>query len=235
MKLIDKIIVGLAILGWIFCVLLSLLHEPFPLSVYYFLFTGVTGWYVWRHREWLRARLALPSKHPLLKFMALGYGAVLFEEIIAAFANHVTKESFDVAVLLTRIPQFWALNILAFTGFILGWYWLSRRYRYSPRELFYLAGLWGIYAEHIYIGGPIMFAALLAPSILTYGLIITPALWSVTEGGKRELFAPFKYVLTYAVILLFSLIPIFILSNLRCAYPDTFPPASLVAADECKK
>ena len=64
---------------------------------------------------------------------------VLFEEIYAAFANHL-NEGFSLPVFGVRVLQFWAFNIIAFSGLILAFYILFSRIRYSFKEMFFLSG-----------------------------------------------------------------------------------------------
>jgi hypothetical protein len=155
---------------------------------------------------------------------------VLLEEILAALFNHLT-EGFSWGLYIERIGQFWALNVLAFTGFIIGWYLVQRWLSFTYAEVFCVAGVWGLYAEHTYVFvilSPIIFFVLAPLNILTYGLIISPATLSLSERGQRQLHPALRYLLTYGIIFACSLIPILILQILRAHFPDAFPPRKFV-------
>ena len=202
-----------------------------PFALYYLLWLGIAGTLTWCYRERIQRRLREWDAPELAKFLLLGFGAVLAEEIFAALANHV-PEGFSPVVFLARIFQFWALNACTFFGFIVGWYGLNRYFAFSRREVFYLAGIWGLYAEKVLFvlpSNPLFFLFDFSPTILTYGLIITPAVWSqeVRSGGRR-LYPILKYAITYGIIFLCSVPAIVLLQALRQRLPMVFPPASLV-------
>jgi len=155
----------------------------------------------------------------------------LVEEIFAAMANHFDKDIFSLGLLIVRILQHWSFNIFAFTGFIVGIYFLTKWFKYTEKEIFVLAGAWGIFAERIYavaLSNPIAFVLYVPITIFVYGVIITPAMFSITHVGKRKLTPFLRYPLTYVIIFLFSLIPIIILSILRTKYPGLFPPPNFI-------
>jgi hypothetical protein len=202
-----------------------------PFAIYYPLWLGVAGTLVWRHGQQIERRLRGWAAPPFTKFLVLGFGAVLTEEIIAALANHAA-EGFSPFVFAARIGQFWDLNIFTFFGFIVGWYGLITWLSFSKREVFYLAGIWGLYAEKVIFAipsNPLFFVFDFAPDILTYGLIIAPALLSQEPrtGGKR-LHPIVKYPLAYVVIFLCGIPAIGVLWLLRQSFPALFPPVSMV-------
>jgi hypothetical protein len=202
-----------------------------PFAVYYPLWLGVAGTLVWRHRQQVEERLRGWTAPPLAKFLILGFGAVITEEIIAALANHV-PEGFSPFIFAARIGQFWDLNLFTFFGFIVGWYGLTSLLSFSKREVFYLAGIWGLYAEKVIFAipsNPLFFVFDFAPDILTYGLIITPALLSQEpRAGRRRLHPIVKYPIAYVVIFLCSVPAIGALWLLRRSFPAFFPPESMV-------
>lgn len=230
MRKVDKFIIVWSVVSWLFWIWYSFISKSiFPGAVYYTLWVGVVGTWLYLYRRAISKRLQAWRFSPFLKFILLGYGAVLLEEIFAAFANNVS-EGFSFPLLIVRIGQFWAFNLLAFTGFIFAWYFLIKTFRYSRREIFYLAGIWGIYSEGIYrqaATNPIAVLFLIAPTILTYGIIITPAMRSF-ESGKRSISRPIKYLLTYFLIYILSLLPLLILLSLRNHYPYLFPPTKFI-------
>lgn len=155
---------------------------------------------------------------------------VLFEEIFAAFFNHLT-DGFSMSLLMQRIFQFWAFNILAFTGFVIDWYFLITRFRYSDSEVFFLAGVFGLFSEGAISAvfseplAVLMFAPLI---IYVYGLILTPAMLSIQDRGVKDVRRLFKYALTIPVIYFFSIVPFIVLSSLRTNFPTMFPPENFI-------
>lgn len=227
----DKTVGALAIVSTIFWVLYSCATRQLcQAAIYYVLWTGLFGCWLWRTRIPLGAQLKTWRLHPFLKFVILGYGAVLAEEIIAALANNIS-EGFSFSLYLTRIGQFWAFNVFAFTGFILGWYVLLKNFSYTARETFYLAGAWGLFSEGIYrfvLANPVAAFMMAAPTVLTYGLILAPASLSMNKSGKRTLPFPWKLPLTYGLIFALSLAPMFALTHLREQHPQLFPPEKFI-------
>lgn len=202
-----------------------------PFAIYYPIWLGVGGTIIWRYRQRIERRLREWAAPPLVKFLILGFGAVLTEEIIAALANHV-PEGFSPVVYAARVVQFWDLNIFTFFGFIVGWYGLITWLAFSKREVFYLAGIWGLFAEKVIfaiLSNPAFVAFDFSPDILTYGLIITPALLSQEpRTGRWRLHPILKYPLAYGVIFLCSIPAIGLLQLLRQSFPALFPPESMV-------
>jgi len=139
----------------------------------------------------------------------------------------------SLGLYLVRIGQFWALNLCTFFGFVVGWLLLTRLLRFSRRELFYLAGGWGLFAEKILFelpGEKLYFLLNAPPMILTYGLIITPALLSQPPTGRWRLHPMLSYPLAYMVLYAVSVPGIVVLMLLRGRYPGLFPPTSMVGS-----
>lgn len=201
------------------------------ISVYYVLWLGVFGIFFVSRREqivsWLAARrLAQPAK-----FLLLGYGAVLLEEFFVAIVHSLT-EGFTLAGFFLRLGQFWAFNVLAFTGFIIGWYVLLKRYRYSTAEVFLLVGAWGLFSEHtlsFLAASPIAAVLLILPTMSTYNLIIAPAIASLSAPGQSEMIAWKKYPYSFLLLFVLSIIPVLILGILRAHFPGAFPPCKYIA------
>ena len=208
--------------------------QPFQAQLLYsYLWLGLVGVPVWLGRKRLERALARWQLPGFPKFLLLGYAMVLAEEILAALVNNLS-EGFSPALYLARIGQFWALNLLAFTGLIVGWYVLLRWIGYSRTEMFYLAGCFGLYSEHtiaVLPTSPLAFV-LFAPLItFVYGLILTPAMLSVPANQRRRgwLSALWRYPLAFALPLLCSLPPLLLLTVLRDHYPNVFPPRKFVS------
>jgi hypothetical protein len=220
---------GVSMLFWF--VYSALSKTLLPFDVYYPLWVGLIGSLVWWNRERIRRAFRNWRMGEAKKFLVLGFGAVLAEEVFAALANHLT-EGFSPLVFLVRIGQFWMLNIFTFSGFILGWYIALRLVAFSDREVFYLAGCWGLYAEKILFTipfNPLFFVFDCVPTILTYGLIITPAvLGRMPACNRKRLHPALKYPMTYALIFALSIPGILVLNLLREHFALLFPPASLV-------
>src|SRR5262249_52107706 len=150
------------------------------------------------------------------------------EETFAALVNNLA-EGFSPGLYLLRVGQFWASNVLAFTGLIVAWYLLPRLTRFGRREMFFLAGLFGLYAEHainLLPQGNALAFALTAPLIIfVYGLILAPAQLSAPDGAlpARRLPWPLRYPLALLLPLLLSIPPIIALTVLRARFPGLFP------------
>ncbi|MBA3826645.1 MAG: hypothetical protein H0X24_22435 [Ktedonobacterales bacterium] len=210
---------------------LLVLAHALPLQIgYYPALYLCVGLPIWRNRQRLARVLAQWQLPRLPKFLLLGYGMVLIEEIFAALFNHLT-EGFSLGLYIQRVGQFWALNLFAFTGFIIGWYLLQRWLRFAFAEVFFLAGLFGLFSEHTYtflFANPILFLILAPLNIITYGLIITPATLSMGTPARRTLHPLIRYPLALLTIFACSLIPIGVLAVLRNHFPDAFPPRKFV-------
>jgi hypothetical protein len=222
----EKMGVGWAFVSILFWGIVSAssgITTPFLYSLFWI---GIIGTIVYIRREKIQKRINQWKISPFPKFVLLGYGMVVFEEVFAAFANHV-MEGFDLSLFLTRILQFWSFNILAFTGLILAWYFLYTRYDYSFRHGFMLAGAYGLVAEKTYLlffQNPLTFIFWIPLVFLSYGLILTPSFWATPLRGRKELKGWKKTAAGIVLPLLLAaiispLIPIF-----RKMFPDLFPP-----------
>lgn len=213
-----------------FFILFAAFVEPDFTIVYTYLWVLGFGGLLYKYREQAAKKIRAIKLSPILKFAILGYAMVLLEEVFAAFANNL-NEGFELSLLIVRIFQFQAFNVFAFTGFIFGFYFLTKWFKYSKTEIFFLAGIWGLYGEGIIfslIGNPLAFFFWTPIMILVYGLIITPSIMSIETEGKRELTRFIRYPLTYVLLFLFSIIPISVLVLVRTAFPGAFPPPELI-------
>lgn len=198
--------------------------------LYYYFIVILVGIPIWIYRKNIKNKLLNWKLNSLSKFLLLGYGFVLFEEIFAALSQHL-DEGFNFAILLQRIGQHWILNIVIFSAFYFGWYYLLKRFKYSYKEVFFVAGLVGLFYEPVLAEGlsnlPYLF--LMAPvMIFVYGLMITFPMLSLQLNGKKEINPFLKYVLSLVIILLFTIIPFLIIHFLLKAYvPWTIPPRAL--------
>ena len=216
-------------LGWLAVALIvwawALLAGQPPQLLYPFLWLGLVGLPVWRWRRRIE-RAAQGWRAPgLVKFMALGYLMVLTEEVFSALVANLS-EGFSWPLFLIRVGQFWAFNLLAFTGLFVGWYFLVRKVGYSRGEIFFLTGFYGLISERVLIalpGQPLQTLLFMPLTIFTYGLIITPAMLSAPERAPRWPWLA-RYPLGVALPYLCAIPPVVALAALRAAHPDFFPP-----------
>ena len=216
-----------ALLFWMW----YLLTQRFQAQLLYpYLWLGLVGIPIWLLRGQLRHLLQRWRLNGFLKFALLGYAAVLLEEMFAALVNNLA-EGFSLELYLQRIGQFWALNVLAFTGLIVGWYILLRLFAYSAVERFYLAGLFGLFAERTIVAlptNPLAFFLFAPLIIFTYGLILTPAMLSLSSGARHHPSWIIRYPLALLVPFVCSVPPVFVLQVLRSSHPGWFPPRKFV-------
>ncbi len=200
---------------------------------YYYLMFGLVGLPLWFARRRVAAALQAWRVAGFAKFLLLGYGMVLLEETFAALVNHLT-EGFAPGLLLLRIGQFWALNVLAFTGLIVGGDVLVRLFPFGRREAFFLVGVFGLYAERTLtlLPGNVLAFFLFAPlNLFVYGLILSPALLSVPAPSvpARRWSWLVRYPVALALPLLLSIPPVLLLTALRARFPEAFPPCGMIS------
>ena len=150
----------------------------------------------------------------------------MLKDLIKAFFI-AFSEGFEINLFFTRVTQLWTLNTMALTGFILGWYFLITRIFFSDCEVFYVAGVYGLFSEDIIfslITNPIGFLFLVPLKICAYGLLITPAVLSVKNRGNRTIISLLKYIIAILIIIAFSFIPVSIVAIIKIYFPDLIPP-----------
>jgi hypothetical protein len=228
-------IVSISLLIWL---LLSLIFLAYILTVeftwqfiYPYIFM-VFGLWLWCFRNRIIAILQNWRIVAWRKFFLLAYGMVLFEEVFAALLNHLS-EGFNFWVYLQRIAQFWAFNVLAFTGLIFATWFLFTKIQYSLKEMLFLIGLTGLYSERIIFLVQTEFLAFIifAPIILfTYGFILSPALMSININmcQRRTLPIFLRYALMIFTWFLFSIPPFWLLGILRLNYSFLFPSCQFI-------
>lgn len=227
---LEKCIFICLIVSLVFWAFFMLLVDFIEQFLYFYIWLIGVGVPVWHYRKQLREQLQKWSAYPMIKFIFLGYIMVLLEEIFAALLNNIS-EGFSLNLWFIRILQFWAFNILAFSGFIFGWYYLTKKYFYTTTEAFFVSGIWGIYSEGIYTQifiNPLAFIFTAVPMIYAYGLILYPSLLSIKRHESKKPNLIIKYILTYVIIFLFSLIPLVLLLRLRSTFPFLFPPPKFI-------
>jgi hypothetical protein len=202
--------------------------QPIQL-LYPFLWLGLVGLPVWRWRRGIKRAVQAWRAPGLVKFMALGYLMVLMEESFAALVNNLS-EGFSWPLYFVRVGQFWAFNLLAFTGMFVGWYVLVRWVGYSRVEVFFLAGVYGLIGERVLLIAPtqpLLFALFAPLTVFTYGLIITPAMLSVPQRAPRWPKIA-RYPLGIALPYLCAVPPVALLAALRIWQPGLFPPRRFI-------
>ncbi|OGZ19781.1 MAG: hypothetical protein A2494_00390 [Candidatus Lloydbacteria bacterium RIFOXYC12_FULL_46_25] len=224
-------ILGISLLFWGYY-LLSVSWNTHIL--YFFLLLILGGIPVYYLRSKIANMVNSPKVPLVLRFFGAGYLMVLFEGLFAAFANNL-HEGFEVILFGERILQFWAFNIFAFSGLFVAWFFLRTYFFYSNKEVFYITGIFGVYVELLSkgLGDIFSLALLIVPMIFVYGLIASPMSWVIMKGEKRIKNKFVRYILPILVIFICSIPFMFTLNELRCAYPDTFPPRTFIPSQEC--
>lgn len=229
-NLVQKIILILLAVSLIFLTLISINAKHF-LALYYVVWIGGVGSLVWRYRLQLEEVLLSWSIGGFTKFLFLGIVMILAEETLAGISMHLAI-SRDLHYLLKGILQFWAFNILALPGFIIAWYILLSKFKYTRKEVFILVGLFGLFAESIglkILGNPIAGMTLVLPTMFTYAIIVAPSVMSFNNSKEGKLLSVFpRYVLGFILPIIASLPFIGILAILKNHFPDVFPPAGFV-------
>ncbi len=201
-------------------------HNFIPLYIDIMLLA--VGLPLWKNRREIALKLQSWPLSALLKFIVLGYGMVLFEEIFAAFVNNL-NEGFSPALFIVRVLQFWAFNIFAFTSMIFGWYVLARKFLFSRMELFVLAGLWGLYCEKVIFLPPLVIISYAPLVALIYVVIIAPAIWSLPVPQRAERSWLVRYPCGFLVVMVLAFVSTGILMLLRARFPLAFPPCNFIA------
>ena len=204
---------------------------PQRLAPLYYGVMGLLGWVAFGQGRWRRAQdwlQRLPG--PVwLRFLALGYGAVVAEETLVGLAHAGSEGS--AAAVLPRIGQFVLFNLFAFSGAIWGmglaygrwpglrpWHWL-------------LAGAWGLFAERTWWflwTNPIAGVILIAPNMVVYAVILAPMMLSLPTHDAPPA-KQWALPLVWALMLALSVPPVAALIAWRGAWPDGFPSCDYIA------
>ncbi len=227
--LIFGLSVFVSLFFWIFY---SLFLEPVTFIVYFVIWIAGFGILFYIKRAKLITFFRQINLPTWIKLLCLLYGIILLEEVFAAFSNHLL-EPFSFPTLMLRILQFQFFNIIAFTGFIVGWVILSHRLTYTPREVFYLSGLWGIWSENLWkslFSEPVAFLLMVPLIVATYGIIAYPIIALKThpqldlDDHRIKLTRWIKIPLTIGIQFLLSLPFVFIIQWIFANVPNLFPP-----------
>ncbi len=223
------------ILKWPFilsAVILNLIFIPLAKSyifLYYLIFVGGIGYLVYRYHDRLHRFLSNIPVNKTVLFILVGYFMIFLEESIAGTVHSIT-EGFSLMGLVARIGQFSFFNIIIFSGLVLGWAIVSRKYKYGMIDVFVICSIFGIFAEQIMLKisvHPLSGLLLLIPTILTYTLIMYPS--QLVYKETRPIAGKFKkYVLALIIIFLLSIPFVNLVTSLRNSNPNLFPPCEYI-------
>lgn len=175
-------------------------------GLYYVLWLGFFAFF-WKRKELFVEYVRKRGYRGFPLFYGLGLLMVLVEETFAGIAVNLLLSD-TVIELLASITQYYLNNVLLLSGFIVAWYFLLKKYRYSNHEVFVLVGLFGLFSEKIYqhmLTVPVMGMALILPTMFTYIGIIAPSVVSAAAQEKTELSLPVRYTLGILVPVLVSI------------------------------
>lgn len=212
--------------------ILVLWASPHRLAPVYYSSMLVLGWLLLGQGRWQRLAIRLQRlPGPVwLRFLVLGYGAVVAEEMIVG-TTFALAEGAGPQVWLARMGQFIALNLLAFSGAIWGLGIAYGRWPQLRAHHVWLAGVWGLIAEGVWsitVGNPIAGAIIAGPTIAVYAIILAPAMLSLP--APRGPAAPvWQLPLVWLGMFALSVAPVALLFALRGAVPWAFPSCEYIA------
>lgn len=186
---------------------------------------------------WRRAALAAALQRvplpPFWRLVVLGLCAVVLEESVVGVL-HGLQEGAGVGGILRRMGQFILFNLFAFSGLVIGFALLTRRYAVGRYDLLVIGGAWGVFAEGLLarlMSAPLVAGLLLLPTMSVYALILLPAQMSLRAGERGTRASPpvARAVLTLGLIWLLSVPAILAVTSLRAAHPALFPPCAYIA------
>lgn len=182
-------------------------------GLYYVIWLSFT-YLVWKKREPLRKKLQKSPFGSFLTFLLLGIMMILLEETFAGITVNLLSAP-DLYTLLSKVPPYYENNLLLLPGFIIAWFILLKTYKYSQKEFFILIGLFGLFAEKIYIHVltlPIIGIPLIPVTMLTYIGIILPSYLSLWNPWEKTLHPLLRYTLGFFFPILVS-VPFIIIHN----------------------
>ena len=198
--------------------------------LYYVIWLGVFGFLFLKYQGIIGDFLVRIHIPHFLKFVILGYGSVFLEEVIVALV-HALTEGFSLSRFFELVSQFYIFNFIAFTGFILCWYFLIKYIRYSKIDLFLIVGMWGLFSEHVFgfiFSNFVMGMLLVLPTMSTYNLIIAPALLGAAKNSAKEISVWKRYVYSFLILFISSIPFIVLLVLLRSHFPAVFPSCEYI-------
>ncbi len=200
---------------------------------YYIIWSLCAGGVIYKYHIQIKNKLTKWNFPTIFKYVIIIYSMVLTEEILASTLNHLS-EGWDSTIYIARIGQFWALNILAFSGMIWGSYLVLSKIQFTRIEMFCVFGIFGQISEHliyrlIFIPDERIAAFVLIPlNFVVYGIIFLPAIFLIEDNKRKNMPSFLRYPLVFFVIFVISIPFITLLEQSRIAYPDLFPPRHMV-------
>ena len=165
-----------------------------------------------------------------VRYILLGYVAVVFEEALVGTLFSLA-EGAGLPLWLTRMGQFIAFNLFAFSGAIWGLGLVYGRWPGLRHWHFWLAGLWGLFAEKtlvLLVQNPIAGLILVAPNMVVYAMILAPAMLSLPPKPALSV-RIWSLPLAWGMMFVLSLAPVLGLMALRGHYPEYFPSCDYIA------
>jgi len=164
-----------------------------------------------------------------LRYGLLAYGAVVVEESLVG-SLFALAEGADVGEWPIRMGQFILFNVIAFSGAIWGLGFAYGRWPGLRRWHFWLAGIWGLFAERtlfLIVQNPIAGLILVAPNMVVYAIILAPAMLSLPERAATPV-RLWSLPAAWGIMLVLSIGPALGLTALRAAYPSAFPACEYI-------
>ncbi len=225
----KKTIITILVISIILLNVILIINDGSFLATYYLIWVLLIGKLLWKYRSRVETYLVSLKVGDFKKFLFLGLGMVLCEEIIAGTAMNLGIAD-SVGDILLGVRQFIAFNILALPGFIIAWYILLKRYIYTRPEVFILSGFFGILSEKLFrhTEHPIMIALLILPTMFTYAIIIAPSVMSFRGLGAKPKSKVVRYMLGIFFPFVVSVPFVLLVMYLRARYPEAFPPPGFV-------
>lgn len=225
----QNLILILLLSSTLFLVAVSFFAHHF-LALYYVVWIFLVGGFLWKKKVKVEEKLAQLKIGSFKKFILLGVIMIFLEETLAGISMHLST-AHNSRDLIVGVLQFWAFNLLALPGFIIGWYLLLCKYNYSRREVFVLVGLFGLFSESVVskiLANPIMGTVLILPTMFTYSIIIAPSIMSFRGGEKKSIPVLYRYIIGFFFPIIVSLPFLLILMILKNHFPYIFPPIGFV-------
>ncbi len=202
----PKSVFILTLISLFLVTIMFLWSSPSSARGFYYVIWLSFCYFVWKRKESIISILRKSPFGSFLTFLLLGLLMIITEETIAGITVNILSSP-NIRSLLWSVPQYYANNLLLLPGFIIAWYILLTRYQYSEKEFFVLVGLFGLFAEKIYIyifTLPVIGIPLISVTMLTYIGIILPSYLSLRKRGDKILHPVLRYSIGFLFPILVS-------------------------------
>jgi len=231
-KFLNWVLLGWLLLSGLLLITYVIFFEWIWQVWHYLVWPLVAGGLIWKYQDTIKATFLKSPLPTVLLFVLLGYGAVLIEEVFAALLNHLS-EGFFLPLYLKRVSQFWALNVLAFSGIIWGGYIVFSRWQFSRTEMFSIIGLFGQFSERLLfelftVDRALAAFTLMPWNFLIYGTMFLPAILLLEDKQRKPCSRFISYPMAFMVIFLMSIPFIGLLEWSRELMPELYPPRKFV-------